>query len=298
MSPLSMGAMLSRHIAVALLVTYPILTEAVQGQGDRSTEGPAPASDWVNSRTRRALDIAVATIAIILFFPLFVVCWILVRFSSCGPGFFLQDRMGRHGREFTLVKFRTMRTEPCTATASHTVVDDHRITPAGAFLRRYKLDELPQFWNVLKGDMSLVGPRPKLAHHEGLEMPYRPGLTGPATLAFRNEERMLLEVPSHRIDEFYQSVVKPIKASLDREYMESATLWSDVRILWQTLTRCMQSEADARGELCLLIDIYAPGYNGLLSPEVRATRRMPANAILSIVPELTDDLISDLDDAA
>jgi lipopolysaccharide/colanic/teichoic acid biosynthesis glycosyltransferase len=119
-----------------------------------------------------------------------------------------------------------------------TVTGDPRITALGAFLRRYKLDELPQFWNVLIGDMSLVGPRPKLPHHEGLNLSYRPGITGMATLAFRDEENLLSVIPQYQLDSVYDKYIKPTKARLDSEYMKSATFWSDLTVLWSTAFSC------------------------------------------------------------
>jgi lipopolysaccharide/colanic/teichoic acid biosynthesis glycosyltransferase len=132
--------------------------------------------------------------------------------------------------------------------SSITVSGDVRITPIGALLRRYKLDELPQFWNVLRGDMSLVGPRPKLPHHEALLMTCRPGITGAATLAFRNEEEFLSEIPEDQLETFYETFVKPAKAHLDLEYMRTATLSSDLRVLWRTASACLSSSETALAE--------------------------------------------------
>jgi hypothetical protein len=120
-----------------------------------------------------------------------------------------------------------------------TVAGDARITRLGAFLRRYKLDELPQLWNVLRGDLSLVGPRPKLPHLEALDLPYRPGLTGLATLAFRNEEKILSKVRDSCVESFYESCIKPRKAHLDQQYMSSASLWSDLSLLCRTALSCI-----------------------------------------------------------
>jgi lipopolysaccharide/colanic/teichoic acid biosynthesis glycosyltransferase len=205
-----------------------------------------PASPWALSALRRTLEIAVAAFAIIGLLPVMLVAGLLVRWSSPGPVFFRQRRMGRNGKEFTLYKFRSM----CPRKGSNsciTVTGDVRITPIGALLRRYKLDELPQFWNVLRGDMSLVGPRPKLPHHEALVMVCRPGITGVATLAFRNEEEFLSEIPEDQLEIFYETFVKPAKAQLDLEYMRTATLGSDLRVLWRTASACLSS-SDALAE--------------------------------------------------
>jgi lipopolysaccharide/colanic/teichoic acid biosynthesis glycosyltransferase len=178
-----------------------------------------------------------------------------VRLGSAGPIFFRQRRMGRSGREFTLYKFRSMCPKKGN-NSSITVSGDVRITPVGAFLRAYKLDELPQFWNVLRGDMSLVGPRPKLPHHEALHMSCRPGITGAATLAFRNEEEFLSEIPEDQLETFYETFVKPAKAHLDMEYMRTASLGSDLKILWRTASACFFSSESSIAESAVSIMRY------------------------------------------
>ncbi|HVJ08987.1 MAG TPA: sugar transferase [Acidisarcina sp.] len=199
----------------------------------------ARASSWSVSSAKRFLDVIASLIALLLLSPVMLVIALLVGFTSKGPVFFAQRRVGSHGRLFTIFKFRTMEVAPPQQSGSPiTVQGDRRVTRVGAVLRRFKLDELPQFYNVLSGDMSLVGPRPKLPHHEGLKMPFRPGLTGAATLAFRCEEQMLRSIPSQDLDRFYDRTVKPMKARLDSEYMESATLLSDLGILLSTATAC------------------------------------------------------------
>jgi lipopolysaccharide/colanic/teichoic acid biosynthesis glycosyltransferase len=200
----------------------------------------AQASGWSVSRAKRFLDVVASLVGLLLFSPFMLILALLVGFTSKGPIFFAQRRVGSHGRLFTIFKFRTMEVSPPTQYGSPiTVHGDRRITRVGIFLRRYKLDELPQFYNVLCGDMSLVGPRPKLPHHEGMKMPFRPGLTGAATLAFRREEEMLRKVPPHELDKFYDSTVKPLKARLDSEYMEQATLATDLGLLLCTASACV-----------------------------------------------------------
>ncbi len=122
----------------------------------------------------------------------------------------------------------------------HTAKGDPRVTPVGRVLRRFKLDELPQLYNVLRGEMSLVGPRPKLPNHDPAPMSCRPGVTGAATLAFRYEARILSEVPSERIEGFYQQYIVPHKMRLDSEYMGRATVMSDIRVLLATVFRIGQ----------------------------------------------------------
>lgn len=209
----------------------------------------ATVSAWALSRTRRMIDFLTAAFALTFFLPLMGVVAVAVRLSSAGPVLFKQERMGRNGIVFTLYKFRSMRIA-ADQFSPITVTGDNRITKIGKLLRKCKLDELPQFWNVLRGDMSLVGPRPKLPHHEGLHMPFRPGITGAATLAFRFEEEMLSQIPRRHLDSYYEKCVKPTKARIDSEYMESATFRSDIGILWQTARSCVSnSHAPYRAEL-------------------------------------------------
>jgi len=192
---------------------------------------------WLVSVARRCFDSAVAATALMLLSPAIVLIVLLVRFSSPGPVLFRQRRTGRNREEFMLYKFRSMHVEDSPGPPI-TVSGDRRITRVGMFLRRYKLDEHTPGWNVLKGDMSLVGPRPKLPHHELLDLPYRPGITGLATLAFRNEEEILCRIPPDQLDDFYEFCVKPRKARLDLEYMQSATFWTDVNLIWRTAASC------------------------------------------------------------
>jgi lipopolysaccharide/colanic/teichoic acid biosynthesis glycosyltransferase len=141
--------------------------------------------------------------------------------------------MGR--RAFTLYKFRTMRID--ATGPGVTKAGDPRLTRLGAFLRKYKLDELPQLYNVLRGDMSLVGPRPKLLKFEQTGMPCRPGITGAATLAFANEEQLLKDIPLEQLDQFHIEVLSPAKRALDQNYQRRATFSSDLGLLFRTFFR-------------------------------------------------------------
>lgn len=190
------------------------------------------ASPWVDSVLRRTLECAASALGLFFLLPIIAAVALCVRLESDGPIIFRQRRMGRRGCEFTLYKFRSMWIGQ--GGPSVTAAGDTRITRFGAFLRRYKLDELPQLWNVVRGDMSLVGPRPKLSHLEPLHMNYRPGITGAATLAFRSEEELLCGVPEDQAEAFYEAFVKPAKARIDLEYMQTASLRSDLVILWRT----------------------------------------------------------------
>lgn len=197
---------------------------------------------WSLSDGKRLFDLICAMVGLVVFFPLMIVIGVVVSLSSPGPIFFRQKRLGRWGSMFTIYKFRTMIAEaengPCI-----TVQGDCRITRVGALLRKFKLDELPQFVNVIKGDMSFIGPRPKLPHHESLHMPFRPGITGAATLAFRCEEELLSRIPEQDLDLYYARTIKPLKARLDWEYMQRATWWTDLGLLWCTATACLTSRS-------------------------------------------------------
>src|SRR5262249_27127164 len=147
---------------------------------------------------RRLLDVTVAGALLLLLSPLLAIVALLVRATSPGPALFRQTRTGRDGRPFVLLKFRTMHAAAAWAGPPITAGADPRITPLGAWLRRTKLDELPQLWNVLWGDMSLVGPRPELPHYvwrytdaQRAVLLARPGLTDPASLAWADEAATL-----------------------------------------------------------------------------------------------------------
>jgi lipopolysaccharide/colanic/teichoic acid biosynthesis glycosyltransferase len=160
-----------------------------------------------------------------------------VRLTSRGPVLFMQKRVGLHGRVFTIFKFRSMLHVAEKANHPITTSDNQRFTPIGRFLRRWKLDELPQMVNVLAGHMSLVGPRPKLPEHVLFDLPCRPGITGMATIVFACEETLLVFLPKDRLDAFYHGVVLPAKRKLDVDYMAGATFQSDIRLIVDSVLR-------------------------------------------------------------
>lgn len=214
-------------------------TRPIQSQPSRLRASP-----WVLSRTRRALDLAIALLVLAAFAIPMVLIAALVRLTSPGPAFFTQQRMGRGGKLFRVLKFRSMSVPRAGASGPGLTRDgDARITPLGKWLRKLKFDELPQFINVLRGEMSLVGPRPKLPKYEELRnMPYTPGITGAATLHFRNEEEMLRNVSRENLDAYYARHIQPLKAQLDAEYMATATWLTDLRLLSCTFLACLQPE--------------------------------------------------------
>jgi len=189
--------------------------------------------------TKRAFDIASAVLGLALLAPLFLVVAAWIKLDSPGPVFFRQERIGRGGTPFRIHKFRTMRVE--AAGPALTVGADPRITRAGAFLRRTKIDELPQLLDVLRGDMSVVGPRPEVARYVAAYPPalrekvlsVRPGITDPASLQFRDESTLLARAADPERE--YREVVLPAKLRLAADYVDTASLGGDLRLIAATL---------------------------------------------------------------
>ena len=189
---------------------------------------------------KRWFDIAVAAVGLLLLSPLLVVVALLVRFTSPGPVFFRQERMGRGFRPFRIYKFRSM-VEGCTREGSSvTFGADPRITPVGRFLRAAKIDELPQLINVLLGDMSLVGPRPEVRKYVemfradyGEILRVRPGITDPASIKFRHEAEILGRAADPEKE--YIERILPEKIRLAKEYVQNCSLWLDFLIILKTI---------------------------------------------------------------
>ena len=189
---------------------------------------------------KRILDIVGALTGGVLLSPLLAVVWMAVVLESGLPGLFRQRRMGRGGSEFTLYKFRTMTVQRGTERGSFDVGSSARVTRVGKILRKTKLDELPQLWNVMVGDMSLVGPRPEVrkwveAYPDrwAKVLAFRPGITDPASIEFRNEEELLAAAPDP--ETYYREVILPRKLDLYEEYVETRSFWGDVGILLKTV---------------------------------------------------------------
>ena len=188
---------------------------------------------------KRLFDFAAALAGLVVLSPLMLVLAVLVRATSPGPALFIQERVGRHGRLFRCAKFRTM-CAGAQAQGTVTTATDARVTAAGRFLRRWKLDELPQLWNVLRGEMSLVGPRPEVgrwveAYPERWAriLAVRPGITDPASIEFRNEEEILRR--SADPERTYREEILPRKLALYERYVKEQSWWGDVAILWKTV---------------------------------------------------------------
>lgn len=191
---------------------------------------------------KRAFDLIVAMLAVLVLLPLLVILALAVALTSPGGAFFAQTRVGRGGREFRLLKFRSMR--PGSEAKGQLTVGgrDPRITAVGHFLRKTKLDELPQLINVLKGEMSLVGPRPEVPKYVALYTPeqrkvldVRPGLTDYASLEYFEENALL--GASENPEETYIQEVMPAKLALNAKYIQDMGLGTDLKILLRTAGR-------------------------------------------------------------
>ncbi|MBK6347228.1 MAG: sugar transferase [Bacteroidales bacterium] len=187
---------------------------------------------------KRIFDIAASIFGLIVTSPVFLIIAVLIKVKMPGPVFFRQNRVGRHGKIFKMVKFRSMKVNHGGSTIS--VKGESRITPLGAKLRKYKLDEFPEFWNILKGDMSFVGPRPdvpgyadKLEGDDRLLLTIRPGLTGAASLKYSSEEELLaLQADPVRYND---EVLYPDKVRIDINYIKHWSFWLDIKIILFTL---------------------------------------------------------------
>lgn len=186
---------------------------------------------------KRVFDILCSLLGLVVLSPVLLVVSVLVAVTSPGGVFFRQERIGKDGRPFRIFKFRSMRKD--NAGLKITTGNDSRITPVGRFLRKSKIDELPQLINVLVGDMSFVGPRPEVADYVDLYTPYqrqvllvRPGITGLASIRFRNENDLL--TASDDPNRTYVEQIMPRKIDLDLEYIPHASVFYDIKLIFQT----------------------------------------------------------------
>jgi len=189
---------------------------------------------------KRFFDVVVSVTGLVFLIPFFLVFATWIAFDSEGPVFYLQERVGRGGVIFKLIKFRTMRKESDKLTVITVGKRDPRITRAGYFLRKFKIDELPQLINVVKGEMSLVGPRPELKKFTDSYLAeqrqillVRPGITDPASIRFRNENEML-EGKEDPVG-YYVREILPVKLSLNLDYIRHRSFWMDIGIILKTV---------------------------------------------------------------
>ena len=208
-----------------------------------STASSRPCSTSVRHTAARMLtrvfDLVAAGAGLLVLSPLFAVLALVVKITSPGPVFYRAVRVGRHGENFRALKFRSMVAGADRVGPGITRAGDPRITPVGGFLRRTKLDELPQLINVVKGDMSLVGPRPEDPRYVALYSPQqrqvlaaRPGITSPASLQFRNEAETLAGPGWEKL---YVDEIMPRKLQIELEYLQRRTLLTDLGVIWRTV---------------------------------------------------------------
>lgn len=194
----------------------------------------------------RFFDLLFSILGLIILLPVFIIVAILIKCTSKGPVFFLQKRVGKDNRDFSLIKFRTMYQDADKSGLLTVGEKDPRITPVGYFLRKYKIDELPQLINVLKGDMSLVGPRPEVRKYVELYseeqkqiLKFRPGITDLASIKYVNENEILKQADNP--EEFYVRYIMPDKIRLNMEYLSKPTVKKYFSIIFKTFFSIKQN---------------------------------------------------------
>ena len=199
---------------------------------------------FINKSLKRLMDIVASGLGIILVSPVLLFIAIWIKYSSQGPILFKQIRVGRNGKEFSIFKFRTMIINAEKIGTQITIGEDKRITSSGKFLRKYKLDELPQLFNVFKGDMSLVGPRPEVPKYVELYneeqrrvLEVRPGITDIASLRYKDENDILGKVDNP--EEYYINVIMKDKLKLNLEYIKKCNIFFDVYLIIKTIIKCI-----------------------------------------------------------
>lgn len=202
----------------------------------------------------RFLDATFSIIGLVLFLPLLLILALLVKLTSKGPVLYRQRRVGLHGREFEVYKFRSMYTNAEQKGLLTVGGKDNRITRVGYYLRRYKLDELPQLLNVLKGDMSLVGPRPEVKRYVALYneeqkrvLSVRPGVTDYASIAFRNENEILGRAANP--EEMYIKEIMPRKIELNFLYIDNRNVKNYLSIIFKTIVTSIKATGESTGKL-------------------------------------------------
>ena len=200
---------------------------------------PEQKRSFYREHGKRVFDFVCAGLGLLLLSPVLLVVALAVKCSSRGPVFFTHQRVGKNGKTFLLWKFRSMVAGADQIGPEITCSGDDRVTPIGRYLRKWKLDELPQLWNVVRGDMSLVGPRPETLSHVQDYTPeqrevlsVRPGITDLAAIAYRHEEELLATAKD--AGEYYRQVVLPHKLSLNREYIANLSLGFDLKLIFRT----------------------------------------------------------------
>lgn len=200
---------------------------------------------------KRLFDILVSFIALVILAPLLVPVMIILRFTGEGEIFYRQKRIGKNSEPFYITKFATMlKDSPNIGTGEHTLQEDPRVLPFGKFLRKSKINELAQIWDIFVGKMSWVGPRPTTPGHHALYPAFYeevmknhvPGLTGLGSIVFRDEESILSRAPDHEY--CYAHELVPYKAELEKWYKENRTFWMDIVLMWVTAWVVLKPESD------------------------------------------------------
>jgi len=193
---------------------------------------------------KRLFDVVFSCVVLLVLFPVGIILSLLIVIESRGGAFFKQERVGRYGKPFFIYKFRSMRLGAEKQGKLTIGVRDQRITRVGYFLRKFKLDEFPQFYNVLKGDMSIVGPRPEVKEYVAqytsdqlTVLNVKPGITDYASLAFFKENELLAK--SENPNKTYLEEIMPAKLALNKKYLLHRTFGQDMKIIWQTLRKIL-----------------------------------------------------------
>lgn len=188
---------------------------------------------------KRLFDILASGCGLLVLSPIFIIVAIWIKLDSPGPVFYRQTRVGRYNKDFRIFKFRSMRVGSDKGSLVTIGGRDPRVTRSGYFIRKFKIDELPQLINVFAGDMSLVGPRPEVRHYVNYWTPdqmrvldVRPGITDPASIRFRNENELLEKAQDP--ERYYIDVIMQEKIKLYLEYVEKSSFWYDIKLIFQT----------------------------------------------------------------
>ncbi len=189
---------------------------------------------------KRLFDIFFSAFGLLILFPFFLLIALLIKINSRGPAFYKQERIGKGGKPFKMIKFRTMQIDSDSKGLLTIGGKDSRVTTIGYYLRKFKIDELPQLVNVLMGDMSFVGPRPEVKKYVDLYtteqrevLSVKPGITDYASIEYRDESAML--AGSENPEEFYTTVVMPAKLKINLEYINDRNILTDVKIIFKTV---------------------------------------------------------------
>ncbi|MCL4442076.1 MAG: sugar transferase [Firmicutes bacterium] len=202
-------------------------------------------------KIKRIFDLTLSVLGLLILLPVLILTAILIKCSSPGPVLFKQERIGLNGQPFQIIKLRTMVVDAEKSGRQITVYDDPRITKVGKYLRKFKIDELPQLYNIFKGEMSLVGPRPEVSKYVEMYseqqlavLSVKPGITDYASIEFRNEDELL--ALSDNPEQVYIEIIMPYKLKLGLKYIKDMSLITDLKILLFTLLPGMRGGIKSR----------------------------------------------------